>query len=50
MLNRNGQRKFKVESQKLSMQGKTDNEFLQGNFYFVLFNNYYFLSARHEPL
>ena len=49
MLYSNGQRKFKVESQKLGMQEKTDKEFLQENSSFVLFNNYYWLSARHEP-
>lgn len=49
MLYRNDQTKFKVESQKLKMRENRDGEFLKGNFYFVLFTNYY-LSARHEPL
>lgn len=49
MLYRNDKRNFKVESQRLNMQEKSDNEFLKGNFYFVLFNNYYLLSVRHEP-
>lgn len=50
MLERNDQRKFNVENQKLDRREKSDNEFLKGTFYFVLFSNYHLLGARHESL